>query len=137
MTITPRTIVRHLAISTLSPIHVGCDEVYEPSGFVIDAGLLHVLDPADLSLALSDNERRQLATLADQREPIGALQRFFRDSAARFAEFARSQVAVTEAIAREYADKAGRPMQRGRDGEPTYNVFPIARTAYRPFDGTP
>ncbi len=137
MTITPRTIVRHLAISTLSPVHVGCDEVYEPSGFVIDDGLLHVLDPADLAAALSDNERRHLATLADQREPIGALQRFFRDSAARFAELARSQVAVAEAIAREYAEKAGRPTQRGRDGEPTYNVFPIARTAYRPFDGTP
>lgn len=138
MTITPRTIVRRLAISTLSPIHVGCDEVYEPSGFVIDDGLLHVLDPADLATALSDNERRQLATLADDpREPIGKLQRFFRDSAARFAELARHQVAVATAIVREYQQKAGQATQRGAAGEATYNLFPIARTAYRPFDGTP
>ena len=137
MTITPRTSIRSLAISTLSPVHVGCDEVYEPSGFVIHDGLLHVLDPADLTAALTDNERRQLAGLADQRDPIGALQRFFRDSAARFAGFASQQVAVAEAIAREYQQKAGQATQRGAAGEATYNLFPIARTAYRPFDGTP
>jgi CRISPR-associated protein Csm5 len=137
VTLTPRTSIRSLAISTLSPVHVGCDEVYEPSGFVIHDGLLHVLDPADLAAALSDNERRQLAGLADQREPIGALQRFFRDSAARFAGFASQQVAVAEAIAREYQQKAGQATQRGAAGEATYNLFPIARTAYRPFDGTP
>ena len=137
MTITPRTIVRSLAISTLSPVHVGCGEVYEPSGFVIHEGLLHVLDPADLAAALSDNERRQLATLSDQPEPIGATQRFFRDSAARFAELARQQVAIAEALAREYADKAGRQTQRDPGGEATYNSFQFARTAYRPFDCTP
>ncbi|MBK7677697.1 MAG: type III-A CRISPR-associated RAMP protein Csm5 [Candidatus Accumulibacter sp.] len=138
MTITPRTIVRSLAISTLSPVHVGCGEVYEPSGFVIHEGLLHVLDPADLAAALSDNERRQLATLADDpREPIGKLQRFFRDAAARFAEFARQQVAVAPELAREYTAKAGRATQRDPNGEATYNSFQFARTAFRPFDGTP
>ncbi|HRD90954.1 MAG TPA: RAMP superfamily CRISPR-associated protein, partial [Accumulibacter sp.] len=67
----------------------------------------------------------------------GALQRFFRDAAARFSELASHQVAVTEAIAREYQQKAGQATQRGPAGEATYNLFPIARTAYRPFDGTP
>lgn len=137
MTITPRSIVRSLAISTLSPVHIGCDEVYEPSGFVIHDELLHVLDPADLATALTDNERRKLATLADQREPIGALQRFFRDAAARFSELARQQVAVAPELAREYAVKAGRPTQRDPNGEATYNSFQFARTAFRPFDGTP
>jgi len=137
VTITPRSIVRSLAISTLSPVHIGCDEVYEPSGFVIHDGLLHVLDPADLAAALTDNERRQLATLADQREPIGALQRFFRDAAARFSEIARQQVAVAPELAREYSVKAGRPTQRDPNGEATYNSFQFARTAFRPIDGTP
>lgn len=137
MTITPRSIVRHLAISTLSPVHIGCDEVYEPSGFVIHDGLLHVLNPADLATALTDKEHRQLAALADQREPIGALQRFFRDAAARFAELARQQVTVAPELAHEYTVKAGRPTQRDPNGEATYNSFQFARSAYRPFDGTP
>jgi CRISPR-associated protein Csm5 len=128
---------RPLAISTLSPLHIGCGEVYEPSSFVIHEGLLHVLDPADFLVALSDGERKRLAALAEQREPIGAIQRFFRDSAARFAELARQQVPVAEALAREYAAKAGRPTQRDPGGESTFNSFQLARTVFRPFDGTP
>jgi CRISPR-associated protein Csm5 len=137
VTTAPRIPVRPLLISTLSPVHIGCGEVYEPSGFVIHQGLLHALDPADLAAALTDSERKRLATLAEQREPIGAMQSFFRDSAPRFAELARHQVAVAPAIEQEYRDKAGRPTQRGRDGEATYNLFPIARTAFRPLDDTP
>ena len=128
---------RSISISTLSPIHIGCDEVYEPSNFVITDGLLHTLDPADLAADLSEAERKQLATLAEGHEPIGALQRFFRDKAERFAGLARYQVAVAEAIVSEYEKSAGRPTQRGANGEATYNLFPIARTAYRPFDNAP
>lgn len=137
MNTTPSTVCRALAISTLSPVHIGCGEVYEPSGFVIHDGLLHVLEAADLAVALSDSERKRLATLAEQREPIGAIQRFFRDSAERFSGLACHQVAVAEALAREYANKAGKPTQRGGDGAATYNLFPISRTAFRPFDNTP
>ncbi|MCC6657600.1 MAG: hypothetical protein IT512_05405 [Rhodocyclaceae bacterium] len=130
--------IRHpLSISTLAPVHVGCDETYEPSNFVIHEGLLHALDPSDLAEALSDKERNQLAGLADQREPIGALQRFFRDNAERFAALARHQVEVAESIVREYQANAGRPTQRGVDGQATYNLFPIARTAFRPHDNAP
>lgn len=130
-------IPRLLSISTLSPVHIGCDEVYEPSNFVVSGGLLHALDPADLAGSLTDRERNHLAALADQREPIGAIQRFFRDNAERFAGLARHEVAVADAIVREYERNAGRATQRGAAGEATYNVFPIARTAYRPFDNTP
>ncbi|MBL8393476.1 MAG: type III-A CRISPR-associated RAMP protein Csm5 [Candidatus Accumulibacter sp.] len=137
MTKHTRPLTRSLAIWTLSPVHVGCGEVYEPSGFVIHEGLLHVLDPADLADSLSDDERKRLTATAKQPEPIGAIQRFFRDGAARFAELATQQVAVAGDLAREYATKAGRPTHRDPGGEPTYNLFPIARTAFRPFDGTP
>ncbi|MCB1934069.1 MAG: type III-A CRISPR-associated RAMP protein Csm5 [Candidatus Accumulibacter sp.] len=127
---------RKLAIATLSPVHIGCGEVYEPSGFVIHEDLLHVLEPADLSLALSDAEHKRLAALAEQPEPVGAIQRFFRDSAARFADLARQQVVVADALAREYAEKVGRPTQRDPSGQATYNSFQLARTAFRPVDGT-
>jgi len=128
---------RALSISTLSPIHIGCDEVFEPSNFVIHDGLLHALDPADLAESLSDRERKQLATLADQREPIGAIQRFFRDHAERFAGLAKHQVAVAAAIVSEYERIAGKATQHGSAGDVIYNRLTIARTAYRPLDTTP
>lgn len=126
-----------ISISTLSPVHIGCDDVYEPSNFVIADGALHALDPADLADALTEAEQKQLAALAEQREPIGAIQRFFRDNAARFSVLSRHEVAVAPAIVSEYEKNAGKPTQRGAAGEATYNVFPIARTAYRPFDNAP
>ena len=128
---------RSISISTLSPVHIGCDEVYEPSNFVITGGLLHTLDPADLAAELSDTDRKQLVALAEGREPIWPLQRFFRDNAVRFSGLTRHQVAVTDAIVGEYERSAVRPTQRGPAGEATYNLFPIARTAYRPFDNVP
>jgi CRISPR-associated protein Csm5 len=128
---------RQISISTLSPLHVGCDEVYEPSNFVITDSLLHSLDPAILADELSEAERKQLTKLTEDREPIGALQRFFRDHAPRFATLASHQVSVAKDIVDEYDKSAGKPTQRGPVGEATYNLFPIARTSYRPFDNIP
>ena len=129
--------IRALSISTLSPVHIGCDDVYEPSNFVIHGGLLHALDAADLVESLTAEERNELVRRSEQRDPIGALQQFFRNRAERFAGLARHQVAVAEGIVREYEQKAGKAVQNGPAGTPVYNVFPIARTAYRPVDSAP
>ena len=126
-----------LTISTLSPVHIGCDEVYEPSNFVIHDGQLHALNLADLGEALTQADRDELKRRADQRDPIGALQQFFRNNAERFAGIAQHQVDVVEAIVREYEQKAGRAVQSGPNGNATYNVFPIARTAFNPIDNAP
>ncbi|HMW16845.1 MAG TPA: type III-A CRISPR-associated RAMP protein Csm5 [Accumulibacter sp.] len=137
---TPHVDSRPLYFSTLSPVHIGCGEHYEPSTFVIHDELLHVLEPATLLMALSDDENRKLAALASQRQPIAAVQRFFSASAARFSEFAVRQVAVTPALAREYLTKVGRPAQpatAASDEDAVYNRFQIARTAFRPLDGSP
>lgn len=129
--------LRPISISTLSPVHIGCDDVYEPSNFVIADGLLHWFDPADLVAELTEAESRQLAALVEGPEPIGRLQRFFRDRASCFADLARHQVLVTPGIVDEYEKSAGKPTQRGPAGEATYNLFPIARTAFRPLDNAP
>lgn len=128
--------IRRILVSTLSPVHVGCGEDYEPTHFVIHDGLLHVLDTADLAAALSEGERHRLAAIVDEPEPIGALQAFFRDRAERFSLLARRQVAAAEAVCKDYEEKAGRPTQRG-ERRSTYNAFPIARTAFRAADGAP
>lgn len=126
-----------ISISTLSPVHIGCDEVYEPTNFVIHDGLLHALEVADLVKELTEAEQKQLGRLTEEREPIGAIQRFFKSKAQRFANTSRHQVAVAGAIASEYEEKIGRAVQQNNTGSATYNLFPIARTAFRPLDNTP
>ena len=132
------TISHHpLRITTLSPVHIGCDEDFEPSNFVIDNGLLHALDPVDLATALDNNEKQQLQRLADERDPIGVIQQFFKQRRAHLVQFARQQIDVVPGIAREYEEKAGVPQQRSHDGRVIYNLFPMARTAFNPLDGAP
>lgn len=129
--------VRQLSISTLSPVHIGCDDVYEPSNFVISGGLLHLLDPATLVADLTDQERNDLARLSDEREPIAALQSYFKTNAERFAMLATHKVAVAEAVVNAYATSAGHATQHGPGGRAVFNVFPISRTAYRALDNAP
>ena len=129
--------IRKIAISTLSPIHIGCGMVYEPSNFVIHEQLLHALDEATLAEDLTDDERKTLGDASSSHEPIARLQTFFRGQAPRFAELAKHRVAVVKDIADEYARNAGQAVQRGSSGQPVYNMFPIARTAFQPYDNTP
>ena len=133
-----------LAISTLSPIHIGCDEDYEPSSFVMDNGLLHVFEPADLLAALKPDELKELGRCAGGADPIGALQQFFRARAESLTGLARHWVYVVDAIADEYAQKAGRNVQKNAPGaskgsgkETERNRFQIARTAFNPIDYAP
>ncbi|MDP2793436.1 MAG: RAMP superfamily CRISPR-associated protein [Sulfurisoma sp.] len=129
--------IRRIGITTLSPVHVGCDEVFEPTGFVIADGLLHLLDPAVLAGALDDREKAQLIKLAFEPDPIGPIQQFFKARRDRLAPLAAQTFDVAADIAREYEDKAGQPQARGGDGRPVYNLFPMARTAFNPLDGAP
>lgn len=129
--------IRRIGITTLSPVHVGCDEVFEPTGFVIADGLLHLLDPAVLSGALDEREKAQLIKLAFDSDPIGPIQQFFKARRDRLAPLATQTFDVATDITREYEDKAGQPQARGGDGRPVYNLFPMARTAYNPLDGAP
>lgn len=126
-----------LRITTLSPVHIGCDEVFEPSNFVIEEGLLHVLDPANIAVELDKKEKQQLIQLADSREPIGSIQYFFKERRTRLAQTASQWVDVAPDIVHEYEEKLGKPQQRSNDGRTIYSRFPMARTAFNPLDGSP
>jgi len=129
--------IRQLTISTLSPVHVGCDEMFDPSQFVMADGLLHVLAPSDVMLALDERERQQLLSLTERPDPIGPLQQFFKARRERLTPVASHVVDVAPDIAKEYETKAGQVQQRGANGQPVYNLFPIARTAFNPLDDAP
>ena len=127
--------IRKLTISTLSPVHIGCGEDFEPGNFVIHEGLLHALDVETLAAELSEEERKQLGNLANDANPIGRIQAFFAGKAERLATVSNHQVPVVDGIAREYAQKMGRATQSGNAGAANiFNQFNIERTVWRAFD---
>lgn len=125
--------IKPITITTLSPVHIGCDEDYVPTNFVIQNNLLHYLDMATIADDLSNEERSKLGNL----NTVGAIQQFFKSKRERFAPLASHLVEVATDIANDYEKNAGQPAQRNADAHPIYNLFPISRTAYNPLDASP
>ena len=119
---------KQITISTLSPVHIGCDEDYVPTNFVIKDSLLHFLNMAVIADDLNDAERTALGNL----QTVGAIQQFFKSKRERFAPLASHLVEVVTDLAIELEEKLGKPTQQGAGG-----LHPIARTAYNPLDASP
>lgn len=124
---------RKITITTLSAIHIGCDEDFVPAEFVISDNILHYLDMAVVADALEASERNALGGM----QTIGAIQQFFKSRRDRFIPLSTHWVEIASDIAKEYDEKAGKPTQSGMNGESTYNQFTLARTAYRMVDFSP
>ena len=78
---TPRAERVELRLTPLSPIHIGAGEDFDPTGYVIDDGVLYHFDPAAVPLDASD--RKALLAAVNQRgdDAILAVQRFFHERA--------------------------------------------------------
>lgn len=58
-------------IHTISPVHIGCDEVYEPMGFIIDQGRKKLIsfDPLDFFKGLDDKGQQEFASICQKGTP--------------------------------------------------------------------
>jgi len=68
---------RELVVSTLSPVHIGCGEDYEPTNYVIDdkgvVGVLHALDAAAFSRDGTESLRNDLMKALGEEDAVGQL----------------------------------------------------------------
>jgi CRISPR-associated protein Csm5 len=112
-----------LALTPLSPIHIGCGEDFEPTNYVIDEGVLYGFDPS--RAALNSTQLTNLARVADGND-ILAIQRFFKSNAKAFKEIADTKIPVCAGINTEYAE-LGKPANRESSGKKVANQFFIER----------
>lgn len=116
-----------LALTPLTPVHIGCGEDYEPTGYTVHDGVLFCFDPAQAEL--NKQERAELSRLGEEGKWL-EIQRFFRDIPA-FREAATRGVPVTGEINRLY-DKSLAPLQEGKRNAGANNRLDIQRTIYHP-----
>ncbi len=126
-----------LVISTLSPVHIGCGEDYEPTNYVIEGETLHAFDPARLLARLDQKQRDELSRALDDRNPVLAAQRCFFRHRALAIEIASHRAPVAPAAARLYAARVGQVANRQQDGGQVINKLEIARTAFNPISSLP
>ena len=98
-----------VAITPLTPIHIGCGTDFEPTNYVIrDNDILYNFDPENAEL--NGGQKRSLQQLGEKGDLL-SIQKFFRDQADTFAVAAKSIIPVTHDIAQEYRNKIGTPVK--------------------------
>lgn len=116
-----------LALTPLTPVHIGCGEDYEPTGYTIHDGVLYGFDPAQAEL--NKQERAELSRLGEEGKWL-EIQSFFRRTPA-FREAAKKGLPVTGEIDQLY-EKSLAPLQEGKRNAGANNRLDIQRTIYHP-----
>ncbi|MDR1647052.1 MAG: type III-A CRISPR-associated RAMP protein Csm5 [Zoogloeaceae bacterium] len=123
-------LIRHkVALTPLSPIHIGCGEDFEPTNYVIDAEkkLLYGFDPS--RAVLPEQLAGKLASLGEKGNLLG-IQQFFRDNQDRFRPLFHILMSVASGVARDYGNKIGRVANLEAGGNRVFNQFTIERHAH-------
>lgn len=124
-----------LILSTLSPVHVGCGEDYQPTEYVMDDGVFYQFNPVE---ALADNEeaREELLKICNgQGETvIKEVQKFFFKRKEELISFCSQRLPVGADVQKFYDQRVGKTTQAGKT---TINKLHIERTAYVLGEGRP
>jgi CRISPR-associated protein Csm5 len=128
----------HLAITPLSPVHLGTGQDYDPTGYVIDGGALYAFDALSALAALPGNERERLGRMLEGQptpDTLRQVQRFFYDNRQALIAVAGHQVQVNPSVEAFYRERVGQVVQYESGGQKLQNRLEIERTAYNPPTG--
>ncbi len=124
-----------MLITTLSPVHVGTGESYEPTNYVIEDDFLHEFDTGAAMEALSAADRDALLAISNRKpntELIEALQRFFHERRERLMGYAVKRIPVLPGVAGLYAKRIGQTASLEASGNKILNRLEIDRTSFNP-----
>jgi len=123
-------------LQTLSPLHIGCNEVYEPTGFVMDAQSkqLLVFDPLAFIAGLEAEDRKKFSDICRKGTILSILEiyKFFQGKSA----FGRS-IYICEDFINHYTETLSIPLGEEKTIQRELNRFLIERTAFKSNDGRP
>lgn len=127
-----------LRITTLSPVHIGCDEDYIPTNYVIapEESALYAFDSAS---ALPDDAKDQLMTLVKGNSQVNILgiQKFFYKNRDPLIAKCSHFLLVAPGVADLYQKRIGKVAQRENTGGKVANKLEIERTFYNPVNQQP
>lgn len=129
-----------MLVTTLSPVHIGTGESYEPTNYVIEDGVLHEFDTGATVAALSADDRGKLLGIANGKpntEMIQAVQRFFYERRDALMAHAVQRIPVLPGVADLYASRIGQTANREANGKKVVNRLEIDRTSFNPITRQP
>ncbi len=127
---------RKLWITPLSPVHMGTDEDYTPTGYVVEGNALYEFDQRALE-NLPDIERNKLNGLLGGKatpDMLKNVQAFFHHNREWLIPGAINVVRVSEEMAGLYEARVGEAANIESDGKQVLNALEIERACYNPTD---
>jgi CRISPR-associated protein Csm5 len=134
----PRIETFRCYLKILSPVHVGCDEVYEPTSFVVnehgkEGPEMFVFDPLEFISALTDDEKKRFSAICKEGKISSILEiyKFLKGKSAN-----GKRVALCTGFMDHYKKVLG---LKGNEREITQNLnkFEMKRTSFRSYDERP
>jgi len=123
-------------IRTISPIHIGCDEVYEPTSFVLDENVrqMIVFDPLSFISKMGDDDKIKFSQICARGSIASILEiyKFMRDKTVE-----GRAVGVCHDFLDHYRQTLSMPLRNQREIQQNLNNFAIPRTAFRNIDQRP
>lgn len=119
----------------MSPVHIGCGDVYEPTGFVIDRDRkkLIAFDPLDFAQSLSDSDRKKFLDICEK-GTLESILEIYKFMDGRKSGIEGHEVSVSDGFLKNYTDKLKlQPNTFKRE----LNNFSIMRTSFAIFDNKP
>jgi len=120
-----------LKITTISPVHIGTGEMYEPTNFVIDNGYLYEFNEVEFYKKLTPKMQKKFIEAVESKnnEALFNIHKLIKENKKIAIDSAKLKVQVTKGIERDYNTKIGRVVQREKKGSnKVFNRFQIERT---------
>ena len=119
-----------LKLTTISPVHIGDGEMYEPTNYFIDDGELYYFDDTTLISQLNQTQLNDLMKIVSQPDSYQQLQLFYKREDIR--EVAKNitlyRVKVSKDIEKNYNTSLGKVKQREAKGNDVFNSLTINTT---------
>src|SRR3989338_5162220 len=120
----------------ISPVHIGCDDVYEPTNFVIDEKKQKLIeyDPLDFIKSLSAEDRQKFTAICMQGNisSIVSIYKFIADR-----QVTGREVEIATGLLSHYKRVKELSTYDEKKIRQELNQFTISRTAYNPHDNKP
>lgn len=125
-----------IRLHVLSPIHIGCDDVYEPTNFVIDEkkGKLIEFDPMEFIKSLSAQDKRKFTGICTQGN-ITSIINIYKFLSNR--QINGREVEITDELISHYKKVKDLPTNNEGKIKQELNQFTISRTAYNSHNNLP
>ena len=122
----------------ISPLHIGCDDAYEPTGFVIDRTRkkMIVFDELDFVQSLSEANRRKFLEICG-RGTIASIIELYKFMDGQAHQVSGTESDISDDFIANYDRVKGMPLHNEERIKQELNKFAVARTSYLAIDSAP